>query len=608
MAAGVIRTVDRVGLRAPFEVLGDSEQLAAFLGDVPILAASLRLTAMCNASCPFCYSNARAKLPDELTREEWQRIAEQLAAAGVLRFFLTGGEPALVPWLEPFIAQLPRDVFVAMSSNGTGITPGRLVALAAAGLRHLQLSVDSVGDSHDRRRGLPGSFVANLRLLASSDELRRRGLTLGVATLIASFNIGELDRMLDLLADAGCRRWVLVPLCRAGRQADDTALAPIGSTLRTIERLARRAAELRDLEVVPLLPPALVPRTGVPPRYQLGFVAPFPNQVAVAANGDFALADVLLDHRDCVLGNARRDPVVATVRRAVSQRPEAAAWNASAPPGICARCVHADVCAGGDRASSFLLDGTAQQPDRMCRAADEAGCFPRESLAVCTSGRGRGIATRRAERVAAPAERCVVVRHALCEDNVAGLLPRPTSGLTAQGRRDAERVAARLAARPWPTPLRCVVTSPMARSRDTAEVIARALGLPVKEDARLREVDFGAATGLTPVAFRSAFPDLVAPAEDVASPDFRWPEGERRGDLFLRAIAACDEYCSAAHAGAVLVTHWTVSGIVIAHHGGDHSRWPDHALGTAEYRVLCGDPGTTAAMACSGDSDGSHDR
>ncbi|MGV9303562.1 histidine phosphatase family protein [Nonomuraea sp. NPDC003727] len=56
-------------------------------------------------------------------------------------------------------------------------------------------------------------------------------------------------------------------------------------------------------------------------------------------------------------------------------------------------------------------------------------------------------------------------------------------GLTAIGRRQAHRAARRLQA----VDPGAVFSSPMRRARETADIIASAVGVPVREDARLRE-------------------------------------------------------------------------------------------------------------------------
>lgn len=54
-----------------------------------------------------------------------------------------------------------------------------------------------------------------------------------------------------------------------------------------------------------------------------------------------------------------------------------------------------------------------------------------------------------------------------------------------------------------------ILCSPLSRSRLTAHPAAEATGLPLTEDARLREVDFGAGEGLTRAEMRTAFPDRL---------------------------------------------------------------------------------------------------
>ncbi|MFF7631937.1 bifunctional RNase H/acid phosphatase [Kitasatospora sp. NPDC008050] len=66
--------------------------------------------------------------------------------------------------------------------------------------------------------------------------------------------------------------------------------------------------------------------------------------------------------------------------------------------------------------------------------------------------------------------------------------------LSEKGRWQAERAAEALAARGT---VEAVVSSPMLRARQTAEAVAVRLGLPVRIEEGLRELDFGAWEGLT---------------------------------------------------------------------------------------------------------------
>ncbi|QKW19375.1 bifunctional RNase H/acid phosphatase [Kitasatospora sp. NA04385] len=77
-------------------------------------------------------------------------------------------------------------------------------------------------------------------------------------------------------------------------------------------------------------------------------------------------------------------------------------------------------------------------------------------------------------------------------------------GLSEKGRWQADRAAEALAARGT---VQAVVASPMLRTRQTAEATARRLGLEVRIEEDLRELDFGAWEGLTFAEVMERHPD-----------------------------------------------------------------------------------------------------
>ncbi|MEU0750108.1 bifunctional RNase H/acid phosphatase [Streptomyces albogriseolus] len=101
------------------------------------------------------------------------------------------------------------------------------------------------------------------------------------------------------------------------------------------------------------------------------------------------------------------------------------------------------------------------------------------------------------------------------------------------GREQAEKVAAALARRGT---VQAVVASPLARTRETARIVAARLGLDVDVEDGLRETDFGAWEGLTFGEVRERYPeDLDA---WLASPDAR-PTGG--GESFAATAARVGE-------------------------------------------------------------------
>ena len=103
------------------------------------------------------------------------------------------------------------------------------------------------------------------------------------------------------------------------------------------------------------------------------------------------------------------------------------------------------------------------------------------------------------------------------------------------GRAQAAAVARRLAGRGG---VDVVVSSPLARTRQTAQAAADALGLPVETDAGFREADFGLWDGHTFAEVRERWPDELQAW--LASPSAKPPRGESFDEVTERVLAARD--------------------------------------------------------------------
>lgn len=168
-----------------------------------------------------------------------------------------------------------------------------------------------------------------------------------------------------------------------------------------------------------------------------------------------------------------------------------------------------------------------------------------------------------------------LVRHGESTWNVRGLVQghQTLPALTAGGLRQARRCARSLAG----APVRAVYSSDLRRAVETAAPIARAFGLEVVEDPRLRERALGVAEG-TPSALLTPQRSGIAVGRVVdadAAPD----GGETVRQLYERA-AACASELLAAHAGEeiVLVCHGGVVRALLAWLdavGPDDMPWPE---------------------------------
>jgi broad specificity phosphatase PhoE len=125
--------------------------------------------------------------------------------------------------------------------------------------------------------------------------------------------------------------------------------------------------------------------------------------------------------------------------------------------------------------------------------------------------------------------------------------------LSPTGRRQSEAVAQRLVGQG----IEAIVSSPLARCRQTAEAAAARLGLDVRHDEAWREIDFGAWEGLTFAEVQQRYPrDLDA---WLASPDARPTGGGESFASAARRVALARDKTIARYPGRTIlvVTHVT---------------------------------------------------
>jgi len=153
--------------------------------------------------------------------------------------------------------------------------------------------------------------------------------------------------------------------------------------------------------------------------------------------------------------------------------------------------------------------------------------------------------------------RLLLVRHGESTWNVEGRYQgRLDAPLSARGRAQAEALAARLqreqaAAGTAQQRLASIVSSPLARARDTALSCGGALGLEVTVDERLTEISHGEWEGKLRGEVASHWPEMLA--QWRTSPQLvQFPGGEMLEEVALRFASFLHDLRLAA--GAVLAT------------------------------------------------------
>ena len=155
----------------------------------------------------------------------------------------------------------------------------------------------------------------------------------------------------------------------------------------------------------------------------------------------------------------------------------------------------------------------------------------------------------------------LLVRHGQSTYNVEGRLPGQLPGipLTDEGRRQAHRAAVALSA----LPLSAIISSPLERAAETAEIIARGWGLTVRTDPRLMDTNVGHWAGQKIDEIAKSDPAWKV---FVANPDEPPPGVESFSEVQKRAVAVAREALADPNNGdyIVLVAHGDVVKLILA--------------------------------------------
>ncbi|OGV63393.1 MAG: hypothetical protein A3K19_30915 [Lentisphaerae bacterium RIFOXYB12_FULL_65_16] len=205
------------------------------------------LTARCNLKCQHCRAEAQADFaPNELTTAEVLRVAREIREDADPIMILTGGEPLVRADIFDIAKECTR-IFsrVALATNGTLVDDAMAQKIVAAGIQRVSISLDGAKPAtHDRFRGLPGSFEAALR---GFDALKRAGASLQINVTVTQHNEAEISDLLSLVLARGADAFhvfMLVPVGCGAEISDDVRLPPerFESVLRW---LFDRSVELR---------------------------------------------------------------------------------------------------------------------------------------------------------------------------------------------------------------------------------------------------------------------------------------------------------------------------------------------------------------------------
>lgn len=153
----------------------------------------LEVTRECNLVCSHCFNSSGGKSSlRQLSHEQFEMIARDLAECGVQEIRFTGGEPLRLPKIFGLIRQAADlGLRTSMGTNATLIGKKDATALATAGLNAAIVSIDGLEKRHDTIRGR-GSFRAAMDGL---EQLRAEHIDVRVNVVIMRSNMPDIEAL-----------------------------------------------------------------------------------------------------------------------------------------------------------------------------------------------------------------------------------------------------------------------------------------------------------------------------------------------------------------------------------------------------------------------------
>jgi radical SAM protein with 4Fe4S-binding SPASM domain len=350
------------------------------------------ITRTCNLRCVHCYSDSMAmRYPGELNWEQMQEVVKDLAAYQVPSLLLSGGEPLIHPRffdLVEFASEL--GLKLTISTNGTLIDAAAAARLKAANVAYVGISLDGIGDVHDRFRGKDGAFKAAVNGFRACHKV---GQKTGLRLTLTRHTVSDIERILDFIEAEEIQRVCFYHLVPSGRGSELQILQPYESRHALDTLIARvekwhQAGIHRELLTVtqPADGPYLLLRMGreghpnlEAARQLLGWNGGGANSSGRGIANIDTQGNVHPDQfwQDVVLGNVKRVPFseiwegkhapsaakLAAIRSIGQLSPGERKIRMK---GRCGDCRWFDLCGGGFRTRAAAVNGHIWGSDPGC--------------------------------------------------------------------------------------------------------------------------------------------------------------------------------------------------------------------------------------------------
>lgn len=162
----------------------------------------VELTYKCPLKCPWCSNPVDFdRYRNELSTQEWKDLLREGRRLGSLQLGFSGGEPTLRKDLEELVAEADGlGYYTNLITSGVGLNENRIKDLKRAGLKQVQLSLQSCDSELSEK-------LVGLDVYAHKIEIARalkaEGFPMVMNVPVSRYNIDQTEQLIDLAADLG---------------------------------------------------------------------------------------------------------------------------------------------------------------------------------------------------------------------------------------------------------------------------------------------------------------------------------------------------------------------------------------------------------------------
>ncbi len=247
------------------------------------LYVKIKVNYGCNLKCEMCKHWRETREPP-ISMDRFKEIISELAELGCQKVHISGGEPMLRPQLPDLIERASQlGIRVTLTTNGTLIDKVKAKRLIEAGLRGVNVSIDSpLRKMHEKIRGVEGSYKLTTRAVSLFRRYAHKGkVSVRLNTVVGRSNYETLATLPDLAHELGADGINLIPVddhCGEHLSMRKKDIAFFNSEIAPIieQRAKELGVNIADEDAYPFGRDDSEVRLGRAGRYAFGYYGKFP--------------------------------------------------------------------------------------------------------------------------------------------------------------------------------------------------------------------------------------------------------------------------------------------------------------------------------------------